>query len=378
MKIKRVIDPEDITYYRDDVKVERIEIKNFLQMMGFSKAYPFYFYVKQNDVQSLATANDVDRLTLVKKVAGLDDFLKSKEKSMRILIETEDELTKVAGCLEKIDTQLSICEMEPSQSEYNQALEKRQAIENRKKLLEDEEAEKSIENVQNEIANAHESKAQLFGVIKELDENIKALRQKARIIASGISKLQTDKRKMSEQQALYEKKHSEMEIELSSVDEQYKAESDGHSHAKQELEFLKVSIDSKIREVNALKVKCEKFSRNDTELMREKELFSNECKRIYLGSNQGQRLGYNFGSKNERDAWITSEVNEINKKLKAENIRLKRFVVGAEREQNIENLLRKELEEQTLELERLGVLENIKQQLDDASKQLETLENRKQ
>lgn len=323
-------------------------------MLGFAPTYPFYCYIKQSDIEAVINMSDLDRSTLVKKMAGLDDFLKSKEKSLRILTETKEEIGKISDYLEKIEAQLEIHETESTQSIYNHSIEKKQAIEKRTQLLEDEEVEQSIDSLQNEISSACALKEQHLAEIADLDKDLKNIRRNSRLINPEIFKLQNEKFPIQKRRNDLASQQDGLVLAICNLEEQFQSQTHVENYAEQELELVEVSIEKKMLELNDLKGQKVELESIFTELSLQEDQLRAQFDDIFAKSEQNQRLGFIFVSKNERDIWMNNELKETVKKLKMENGRLKKANFVIEKEQKIQNELREELKSYKSELVALG------------------------
>lgn len=322
--------------------------------MGCSPTYPFYCYIKQTDIETVIHMSDLDRSLLVKKMAGLDDFLISKEKSLRILTETKEEIGKISDYLEKIDTQLEIHETEPTQSVYNHSIEKKQAIENRRQLLEDEETEQSIDHLQHEISSACELKEQHLTEMADLDKDLKDIRRRSRSTNPEIFKMQNEKFPIQKRRNDLASQQNALVSDIHNLEEQFQSQTHAESYAEQELELVEVSIEKKVLELNDLKCQKGELESIYAELSVQKGQLQAQFDEIFSRSEQNQKLGYVFFSKSERDIWMNNQLKETVRKLKMESGRLKKADLVIEKEQKVQNGLREELKILKSELVALG------------------------
>lgn len=353
--IKRVIDATGIKYFQNNKQVERIEIKSFLQLFGFSKTYPFYCYLKHDEVDSVINMNKLELAMLVKRMAGLEDFLQSKKKSLQIVNETKEEIGKVTDYLAKIDAQLEIYEMEPSLLDYNHSLEKKQAIESRKHVLKNEEIEKLVESLQHKISAAGQVKERHLTEVANLDQNLKEIRRKQRLISPEIFKLQNEQVAIQKKRDGLASQQNEAKATIRSLDDQFQSQEHAEDYAEQELELVQASIDKKTRELNDLKAQKEELEREGTKLSNQSDELRAAFDEFFSRSQQNQRLGYVFLAKNERDNWMNTELKETVKKLGVESGRLKKFKQAIEKEQTGQDTLRNELDNCRSELVALGL-----------------------
>lgn len=108
LTIRRSIRGPQIEYTIDGTPAVRIEVKNLLRSYGFAQSYPFQYSIESDDIQSIEASTSADRLQWLENCCGVDEYCTKKDKSLRVLRETEDSIQKIDASLVKIDVQLNI------------------------------------------------------------------------------------------------------------------------------------------------------------------------------------------------------------------------------------------------------------------------------
>lgn len=85
--IRRTVGLKKDEYSLDKKPVTKSDVMNLLQSAGFSKSNPYYI-VPQGRITALTNARDVDRLQLLKEVAGTRVYEEHREESLKIMRET--------------------------------------------------------------------------------------------------------------------------------------------------------------------------------------------------------------------------------------------------------------------------------------------------
>jgi structural maintenance of chromosome 3 (chondroitin sulfate proteoglycan 6) len=121
--LKRTIGLKKDEYALDKKTVTKGEVLNLLESAGFSKANPFYI-VPQGRITSLANANQVERLELLKEIAGTRVYESKRVESQKIMKETLVKRNKINELLEYIESRLEELEVEKEELNEYMGLDK--------------------------------------------------------------------------------------------------------------------------------------------------------------------------------------------------------------------------------------------------------------
>ena len=85
--LRRTIGLKKDEYSLDRKSVTRSEVINLLESAGFSRSNPYYI-VPQGRITALTNAKDVERLQVLKEVAGTKVYEQRRQESIKIMDET--------------------------------------------------------------------------------------------------------------------------------------------------------------------------------------------------------------------------------------------------------------------------------------------------
>lgn len=89
--IRRSISLKKDEYFLDRKASTRTEVLGLLEAAGFSRSNPYYI-VPQGRITSLTQSTDVERLNLLKEVAGTHVYDTRRKESLKIMQETGESL----------------------------------------------------------------------------------------------------------------------------------------------------------------------------------------------------------------------------------------------------------------------------------------------
>lgn len=82
-----------------------------MESAGFSRSNPYYV-IKQGKIMELASASDVERLRLLREVAGIRIYDERKKESLKLLDEATEKLEKIRHMLSFMDEKLKGLELQ--------------------------------------------------------------------------------------------------------------------------------------------------------------------------------------------------------------------------------------------------------------------------
>lgn len=123
LSLKRTIGLKKDEYSLDKKTVTKGEVLNLLESAGFSKANPFYI-VPQGRITALANANEVERLELLKEIAGTRVYENKRIESIKIMKESFHKRSKINELLQYIESRLEELEVEKRELNEFQGLDK--------------------------------------------------------------------------------------------------------------------------------------------------------------------------------------------------------------------------------------------------------------
>jgi chromosome segregation ATPase len=121
--VSRLINLNSDSFYLNSKLITREEVKGLFESGGIPITSP-YFMVQQGKINSLINLSNEQRYNLIKSIAGISKYEEDREKSLRMLEETQQTQSKVEGILERIMGKLEGLEKDKEILEENEELEK--------------------------------------------------------------------------------------------------------------------------------------------------------------------------------------------------------------------------------------------------------------
>lgn len=112
--LRRVIGSKKDQFFLDGKLVTRNDVMNLLESAGFSRSNPYYI-VKQGKINEIATAKPVDRLKLLKEVAGTRVYDERKNEAENLMKESDSKIKNAEELLSLIDDKLKTLETEKTE-----------------------------------------------------------------------------------------------------------------------------------------------------------------------------------------------------------------------------------------------------------------------
>lgn len=96
--LRRTVGHKKDEFFLNRKRIQKTEVQNLLESAGFSKSNPYYI-VQQGKVANLCVMKDVDRLNLLKEVAGTTVYEERRSESLKIMQEMASKQENMAVSL---------------------------------------------------------------------------------------------------------------------------------------------------------------------------------------------------------------------------------------------------------------------------------------
>ena len=312
--LRRVIGSKKDSYYLDKKHVLKSEVMNLLETAGFSRSNPYYI-VKQGRINQIAMAPDVQRLQLLREVAGTRVYDDKKMESEGILKETESSREKISEHLENIEERLTTLEEETQElKEYQKwdksrraaeyALYEKELRDANNKLIEND---RDKDEFQSYTKHRHQDSKEAMDNVDLLERRVRELKQRMRNAVSEKEQIQEERAEQMKLRA---------QVHLDKVDlEQSVSEDEGMKRQLGlELEALNGEIGTKDAELQQLLPEYNQMKQQEQNF--NFDISRNEMRQQELYAKQGR--GKQFRTKQERDKWLKKEATAIRKTLNSQ------------------------------------------------------------
>jgi structural maintenance of chromosome 3 (chondroitin sulfate proteoglycan 6) len=198
--------------YRIDGRIVALkDVQALLETAGFSRANPYYL-VRQGEIEKLVAATDVERLEVVREVAGTRVYDERRGEALRLLGETDEKRKKIEAQMAEMDVRLKQLDAEKGAlGQYTAVESRRRAAEyvlSERKLSEArhaiEEADTLRDSALRQVAACSDADAAARTARKTAERNLDAARQALANITARLDSVTDARRRAVERQARLE------------------------------------------------------------------------------------------------------------------------------------------------------------------------------
>ena len=305
--LRRTVGSKKDEFFLQRKRATKQEVQSLLEGAGFSKSNP-YFMVQQGKIQSLCLMTDAQRLELLQQVAGTTLYENKKSESLVKMQENSQSIEKIDSILSDIDERLNELQGEKEELTVYQSLDRdRKAIEY---TLYDKELRKArlvLDNIEHtrvvhlrELTDLHEHCKSTHDDIQNADAALKVKTEKLKRNRNNRTLLEQDRRKAYKLKEDLVLQCEELEGTLGIIRDNAK-----RNHA--ELETVETEIES-TQERFALKKTSLK---EEEDILRKLEQERDQAGRKIDGLYARQGRGKEYNSKEERDESLQQQINEL-------------------------------------------------------------------
>jgi structural maintenance of chromosome 3 (chondroitin sulfate proteoglycan 6) len=327
--LRRAVGLKKDEYFMNLKRVQKGDFTNVLESGGFSKSNPYYI-VAQGRVDALTKMTESQRLQVLKDVAGTQVFDEKRKDSLGLLLDSDEKRVKIADNIRNIDDRINELEVEREKlSEFLSIERDKHALEYCLYTLEEAKAAESLSELEAEhkadMAAADEAAAQALvaaggstsgqeeakGIIKKrvsiLEAEIASLTAQVTAMKSALKEAEALKKECTTQLPSLTARKVKCAGALSRIDAEVSREKSSAEEAKKELKGVEEAIvakqnelETKLIPVHSDALKLYEMAANDAAAVRSKY-----DALLDKAGRSGQ-----FKSKKERDAYLTTLIND--------------------------------------------------------------------
>ena len=309
--LRRTIGLKKDEYTLNRKNTTKTEIQDVLANAGFSQDNPYYI-VPQGRVTQITNMKDVDRLQVLKEVAGTNAYEQRRKQTVKTMEDTTQKREKIDEMLEDIRTRLEELEEEKEELRAFQDKDRERkcleyTIYHKEQQAVEEQLERLSEGREDGMDQTDQTRDQLEAAdqgIEAIDHEIAELQQQLRILAEEKSQLEQDRKQTSREKA-------KMELDVQSLlDNQSTAQ---QSRAQHEKDLKAVQNQIQKREKELATITPQYAAKREEEKALKQQLQDAEATQQRLLAKQGRTQ--QFKSKQARDAYLQKEIGEVNMAL---------------------------------------------------------------
>lgn len=338
--LRRSIQSQQIEYFINNARVERVDIKNFLQIFGFSPSYPFQYFMYSDDIAMVEQSDDKHRLQLLKNCCGVDEFCVKRDKSIRILKDTEEQIRKIDASLMKIDAQLKIFASNETQQIYQDWVKREKELGHFKRLYRIKEMQAELRKRNTDIDQQMNFIAVNKNAIIQNVKNNKEVRCQIKLIMNQRNALQVEERQLALEIQHHE--HAKDALNGSIVELQGFVQQSSFTEdlTIQERQMYREKIDQTSSQISDIDAEIERVAERKYIIDQQVCELEAQVATIVMNCQQNHRLGTQFQSVDKRNEHLS--------------VLVKRAKNGIGRENRNVNKLKMEIQQEMEELNRLN------------------------
>lgn len=314
--IRRTVGLKKDDYQLNDRNVTKGDIVRMLETAGFSMNNP-YNIVPQGKIVALTNAKDKERLQLLEDVVGAKSFEVKLKASLKKMEETEQKKTQINKEMDELNSKLS--EMEQEREE----LEKYNELERNRKIyqftLYDREMNEVINQMEKLDGDYNNTVYSSEQYIQELDKREDMIEQVSKNLSNIEASLKIKNTTDLQQAKLRESEISQdltnVSVKIKDVQLQIESNSEQRNLDESTLEEVESKIKLKQQKLSKILPRFQELTKE--EAMYKLQLASLQQKQRDLVFKKGEYA--RFKSKEERDAWIYSEIEELKSSMQSLN-----------------------------------------------------------
>lgn len=372
---RRTVGVKKDEFFLQRKRATKNEVMSLLEGAGFSKSNP-YFIVQQGKVNALCVMSDLERLNLLKEVAGTTVYDEKKKESLTKMEENQVHLAKTQESLEFMEQKLEELRGEKEELTKYQTLDRqRKAMAFTlydKELKKARDTLKEIENARvEEIDSRRDMNVEMRNravEIANVEATQKAKTGSLRRNITNLTGLEHDKTKAFELRTRLDIQCKELEETIKNTESTLKAN-------KREIERLEKDIRKAQSEQDAIEPKYEEAKEMVTLTTTERNETQKKMESLYAKQGRGNQ----FDSKEDRDTYLESQIEELKQaKVEKETFLTEQRSILANLRRTVTSTDR-EVDRQTAEIStKTSTLDTLDQAIQEHQKQRnEMAENRK-
>ncbi|CAD6630562.1 CEI_1a_G0028820.mRNA.1.CDS.1 [Saccharomyces cerevisiae] len=306
--IRRTVGLKKDDYQLNDRNVTKGDIVRMLETAGFSMNNP-YNIVPQGKIVALTNAKDKERLQLLEDVVGAKSFEVKLKASLKKMEETEQKKIQINKEMGELNSKLS--EMEQERKE----LEKYNELERNRKIyqftLYDRELNEVINQMERLDGDYNNTVYSSEQYIQELDKREDMIDQVSKKLSSIEASLKiknaTDLQQAKLRESEISQKLTNVNVKIKDVQQQIESNGEQRNLDSTTLKEIKSIIEQRKQKLSKILPRYQELTKE--EAMYKLQLASLQQKQRDLILKKGEYA--RFKSKDERDTWIHSEIEEL-------------------------------------------------------------------
>lgn len=306
--LRRTVGAKKDEFFLQRKRANKTEIQSLLEGAGFSKSNPYYI-VQQGKVQDLCTMSDVDRLSLLKEVAGTTVYDEKKAESLMKMEENANRIEKINEILISIEDRLSELQSEKDELSQYQSLDRqRRALEYTLYDKELRKARNSLDSLEHERIDHGALVGELHSLSKSYEEDVRNLEGVVKAKSNELKRNQIGLKGCDDDSKTAMKKMVHKQLECQELEQRIKGGDEQLKSNAKELKHVESQIAKAERELSD-EVTPQYTAANATlqQLHDQQAQAQQQQDALYAKQTRGKQ----YASREERDAFLQGQLGEL-------------------------------------------------------------------
>jgi structural maintenance of chromosome 3 (chondroitin sulfate proteoglycan 6) len=362
--LRRTIGHKKDEFFLQRKRATKNEIMSLLEGAGFSKSNPYYI-VQQGKVNALCTMNDVERLRLLKEVAGTTVYDEKKQESLQKMEENSASIVKIQDVLDTIEARLEELHGEKEELTQYQSLDRqRRAMEYTLYDLELSKARATLDSIESDRNATTQHLSELYEAARTTHDQIKAVESNMKKQSLQLRRLAIKDMEGDHSKAIAHR--TQLELECKELQDSLQTQQELEKQNRAELKQLEKKIQAAQNELGQVSPKYDDALQTLQRLETEREEAQKKVEGLYAKQGRGR----SFTSVQQRDDYLNGLIGELQAEesekqdaLRAHQDSLANLRRSMETNQQELQALQKDVEKKT------STLQSLVKALDDKKKQ---------
>lgn len=337
--IRRSVHANQISYTIDGVHAERVDVKNLLQTYGFADYFPLQYSIQCHDITSIEMSNATDRLQWLKNCCGVDEYYAKRNKSMRVLRETEDNIRKIDASLEKIDVQLSIYGSDEKQQIYHRIVSREKELGHLQRQYRVKKIRSQLEQLDVNMSALSNRITSVQNDVIQCTNNVTVVRREIKSISERIQALKTNEHQLQHGIDEYERAKVELVEYISSLQNDIEKGAMAEDLTTHEKHLYEGKIDETRTRISEFDARIGAIDEKKKKAELELAELERQAEAIVLNCQQNQRIGAQFQTTEQRNEYLSGLIKRTKNAISRENRKRNKMIAELQLEtKKLENL----------------------------------------
>lgn len=306
--LRRTVGHKKDEFFLQRKRANKSEIMSLLEGAGFSKSNPYYI-VQQGKINALCTMNDTERLRLLKEVAGTTVYDEKKIESLQKMEENKSSIEKINDILDTIEERLTELRGEKEElTKYQKLDRERRAMEYTLYDKELRKARETLDAIEHERTSETEATSEIHDQARAIHDAIRMEEAQRKSKQNALRRNRLNMAGLESDKTSAVTLRTKLQLECKEIEESVTTGEEIQRANEREIFLLNKKIKRSQKEL--VDIVEPKFY-SAMEVLTRLKNDCNEAKKKVESLYAKQGRGRQFSSKEDRDVYLNSHINEL-------------------------------------------------------------------